>query len=186
MKSSLQGLFIGDCREKLPKKTETVHVVGKEMVLPLIFCSWRWWNSFWGSYEGPSLCHTTHELIFPLQPVSLADWPLVSFPLCLWFWDVCCFHTGVWWRCVCAHLYSWCDLKRESPPIKILQGLQNNRKPQCRLETYSQKCPEQQWKASISHLGCLPNSLSFSPGFFSLLLLLLTSWFQLFYPGCWW
>lgn len=122
-----------------PRKLEQCTLVGKWMVVSLIFCSWRWWNSFRGSYEDPSLCHTTHELIFLLQPVSLADWPLVSFPLCLWFWNVYSFHTGVRQRYVCAHLCSWCDLKdskfRESPPIKILQGLWKNSKPQCRLET---------------------------------------------------
>lgn len=77
-------------------------------------------------------------------------------------------YWGVMEMCVCPCVLlvrSEGQKFRESPPIKILQELWKNRKPHCRLETYSQKCPEQQWKASISHLGCCPNSLSFSPGF---------------------
>lgn len=185
----LQGHFIGGCREKWPKKTGTVHIHGKMngvaidilQLKVMKFFLGKLWRSF--TLSRHSWVNLSIAACFPGW-LTFGIFPTLPVVLrCLFF------PYWAWWRSVCAHLCSWCDLKnrklRESPPIKILQGLWKNRKPQCRLETFSQKCPEQHWKASISHLGCLPNSPSFSPGFFSLLLLL-TSWFQLFYPGCWW
>lgn len=55
-----------------PRKLEQCTLVGKQMLLLGIFCCWRWWNSFWRSYEKsfllPSvLCHPICELISPLN-----------------------------------------------------------------------------------------------------------------------
>lgn len=150
------------------------------MLLPWIFCSGRWWNSFWGSYEKSFLlpsavCHVTCELI---SPCNLPSW-LID----LWYLShsACDFEMFLLSTlgcdgqemCICT---STCALgmiwKTENSGKTLLSKsfrnfkLWNNRQPQCRLETCSQGRPEQQWKASINHLDCLPYFLSFSPGFF--------------------
>lgn len=97
-----------------PRKLEECTLVGKQMLLPWIFCGWRWWNSFWGSYEKSFLLSHRLWANFSMQPALLADRPVVSLPLCLWFWNVSSFHIGVWWTWdVCPPLpLVWCERQK--------------------------------------------------------------------------
>lgn len=112
-----------------PRNLEQCNLVGKQMLLPWILCSWRWWNSFWGSYEKSSaLCHTTCELISPSN--------LLSWLIDLWYLSHCAYGfemfllstLGCDGQEMCVYFCSWCDLKgrkfQESSPTEILQELQ--------------------------------------------------------------
>lgn len=162
------------------RKLEQCALVGKRMLLPLIFCSWMWWNSFWGYYEKafllPSaLCHATCELI---SPCNLTSW-LIH----LWYLShsACGFemfplstleHDGQE-MCMCMSTCALGGIWKTENLGKALMSkslmnfkLWNHRKPQCRLEICSWGCPEQQGKVSINHIVSLifcPSSGFFKP-----------------------
>ena len=169
----LMAFLLVAVERKDQRKLDQCALVGKQMLLPWIFCSWRWWNSFWGSYGRsfllPSaLCHATYELISPCNLLScLIHLWYLSHPPCGFEMFLLSTLGCDGRRCVPTFAFGVIR-KTENSGKALLQKffrnykLWNNRKTQCRLETCSQGCPEQQWKSSVGHIVCLPYFLSFS------------------------
>lgn len=171
----LLGLSVGSCREKWSKKTGTVHLGGKQSAITMNSLLWKVMKFFLGRLWKVLIaqCIVCHLWgILSMQPAFLAGRPGISLPLCLWFEMFLLSTLGCYGQEKWDNLCPWCDLKDRKWRKVLLSksfrnhNLWNNRKPQRRLETRNQGCPEQQWKTSIDHMVCLLYYLSFSQGFF--------------------
>lgn len=143
-----------------PRKQEQCTLVGKLTLLPWIVCMWRGRNPG-GVRKSLSYCpyQATCELVSPCTLPWLVDLWYLSHSVCGLEMFLLSTERGVMDRrcaCVCPSAPLVWSQRWKNFHVKIVQELWNNRKPQCRLETCSQGCPERQWKESINHVGYLP------------------------------